>query len=371
MKPGKGFPMIAAMAAMLLVHAAMAFGDEEAHVSHLHDSHYLIQWSSLKPADLYVSAQADADISTMRLVAKQVRNTKLDVHMRELERPYFALRTADGAVYRTAERLLPLQGGSNFRDLGGYPAAGGEHIRWGLLFRSAAMPRLTAGDYDYLSRLNIKTIFDLRSVDERQLLPTEWHVKPAARYVAVDYPGTLLFSRLRGYDGPDRKLVNERLYADFPVLLRRQYKALFAALLARKGPLVIQGGAGQDRTGIAVALILNALGTPRSVIYQDYLLSRRDRNPVNEMPGIDLQKYAATNAEARFLIEYRAYSERSHAAPAGTSATDPLMDSRGRPLLQDAFEQIDADYGSLSAYLERELGVGSRDIANLRAFYLE
>ncbi len=275
------------------------------------------------------------------------------------------------AVPASAQRLLPLQGGSNFRDIGGYAAAGGKHVRWGLVYRTAAVPRLTDADYRYLSTLGIRTIIDLRSVDERQLSPTAWRARPEARYEAVDYPGSLLFSRLKGYDGPARVSVNERLYTEFPRLLRREYRLLFEELLAHRVPLVVQGGAGQDRTGIAVGLVLSALGTPREQIYQDYLLSARDRRPANEMPDVDLEKFAATNAEARFLIGYRDYMEKRGRGAGGTPDTNPLLDSRGRPLLQGTFEQIEADYGSVPAYLEIELGVGAKDIARLRALYLD
>ncbi len=41
-------------------------------------------------------------------------------------------------------RLLPLEGGSNFRDMGGYPTVDGRAVKRGLLFRSGAMTGLTA-----------------------------------------------------------------------------------------------------------------------------------------------------------------------------------------------------------------------------------
>jgi protein-tyrosine phosphatase len=137
--------------------------------------------------------------------------------------------------------------------------------------------------------------------------------------------------------------------------------------------MLIQCSAGQDRTGIAVGLILSALGTPRPVIYRDYLLSSADRTPANETADVSLKKYAATNSAARFLIAYRKDEER--ARKAGESAppmpAQPLTDTKGRPLLQDAFERIETDYGSVDNYLDRALGVNARDIRKLRLRYLE
>lgn len=59
-------------------------------------------------------------------------------------------------------RLLPLEGGQNFRDLGGYRTRDGRTVRWGMLFRSGAMDRLTAADYAYLGKIGIRTVCDFR-----------------------------------------------------------------------------------------------------------------------------------------------------------------------------------------------------------------
>ena len=354
-----------------LAQATPAVGDDGVQVLHSPDSQYLLRWTQPGPVDVFVSGRPDAKLGTMRLLARRDRDLTLQVRIPDIPRPYFALRAGNGSIYRTAERLPPLQRGSNFRDLGGYPAANGKHIRWGLLYRSATMPLLTDADDHYLSALGIKTIVELRSVDERQLSPADWRVKPPPKYIAVDYPGDVLFDRLQGYDGPNREQVTERLYAEFPVLLRKEYKAMFHELVANHVPVVIQGAAGQDRTGIAVGLILSALGVPRETIYQDYLLSIESRTPANEMADVNLKDYAATNSEARFLIAYRSYVEKARRTRGNAPTVQPLKDSQGRPLLQDTFEHIEADYGSVSNYLVRELGVGAEDIAKLRTLYLE
>ena len=73
------------------------------------------------------------------------------------------MRTADGGGQRVAVRLLPLEGGRNFRDLGGYPTLDGRRVRWGRVFRSGMMANLTDADYDYLSALGIRVVCDFRS----------------------------------------------------------------------------------------------------------------------------------------------------------------------------------------------------------------
>jgi protein-tyrosine phosphatase len=345
------------------------------------DSRYLVSWTEHGPFDVLVSDRPDANASAMRLLASQLRDSPFETPSLGTKRPYFLLRAADGTVYRTAQRLIPLQGGSNFRDLGGYPAAGGKHVRWGMLYRSAAMPKLTDDDYRYLTSLDIRTAIDLRSKDERELSPTDWRAKPSPRMIEVDYPGDVLFRRLEGYNGPAREFVTERLYWDIPLLLRVEYRDLFNEMLQRHAPLVFFDSVGEDRTGIAAALILSALGVPRETIDQDYLLSTRDRRPQNEMADVNLQLYAATNAEARFLIEYRNYAEKNRGAAQSAQASGaktgaapasaPLMDSRGRPLLEDALEEIEIEFGSVTNYLDQMLGVHAADIAKLRAIYLE
>jgi protein-tyrosine phosphatase len=61
-----------------------------------------------------------------------------------------------------------------------------------------------------------------------------------------------------------RNLVNEQA---------GQFARLFQHLLQTDGPLVFHCTAGKDRTGVAAALILLALGVPREQVVQDYLLT--------------------------------------------------------------------------------------------------
>ena len=44
------------------------------------------------------------------------------------------------------QRVWPLQGATNFRDLGGYPGQDGRPVRWRRLFRSDHLGGLTEAD---------------------------------------------------------------------------------------------------------------------------------------------------------------------------------------------------------------------------------
>jgi hypothetical protein len=59
--------------------------------------------------------------------------------------------------------LPPLDGAFNFRDLGGLPAAGGQAVRAGVLFRSDTLQALTEQDVTRLvDALGVELIVDLR-----------------------------------------------------------------------------------------------------------------------------------------------------------------------------------------------------------------
>ena len=70
--------------------------------------------------------------------------------------------------------LLPLEGGFNLRDMGGYATADGRRVKRGMLFRSGMMSLLTAEDEAHLAGLGIATVCDLRRAGERRRDPTRW-----------------------------------------------------------------------------------------------------------------------------------------------------------------------------------------------------
>ena len=87
-------------------------------------------------------------------------------------RPYFGV--AIGQQYMVmAERNLPVEGMNNFRDMGGYKAKNGCHVKWGKLYRSDHIYNATEEGLKYLKGLGIHTIIDYRSPDERGKYPNK------------------------------------------------------------------------------------------------------------------------------------------------------------------------------------------------------
>ena len=72
------------------------------------------------------------------------------------------------------ERLIKLEGVSNFRDLGGYEAADGRMVKWRTIFRSDTLAALTDADMEKVCGLGINTAVDLRYGDERAEEPSRF-----------------------------------------------------------------------------------------------------------------------------------------------------------------------------------------------------
>ena len=152
------------------------------------------------------------------------------------------------------------------------------------------------------------------------------------------------------------------IYREWPTSLAPQYREIFRALLRHDGAVTYHCSAGQDRTGVATALVLIALGVPRDVILEDYHLSTADRRPENEMPPLKAGDFPG-NMVAAFYLKLQSAGIPMKARP--------LYDSQGRPYLDYALDEIDAKWGSVENYLDKVLGMDKARIARLRALYLE
>lgn len=262
-------------------------------------------------------------------------------------------------------RLLPLEGGSNFRDLGGYKTKDGKTVVRGQLFRSGAMSGLTEADMEYLDQFHFKTVVDMRSRDEIQLIPNHWAKTHNIAYVSYDYGFSNIAAgaSIKSGTAPGEEFSMGNLYKNFPVILKPQLSLYFQQLLDHGTPLVVNCSAGQDRTGTASALLLIALGVPRETVVEDYLLSTDYRNPANEMKGIVLDSAGDDNGFAKMMLRYKKEGGRA-------ARPEILKSADGTAYIDYLFAALDAEYGSVENYLDKELDVDAQGIARLRSLYL-
>ena len=269
-------------------------------------------------------------------------------------RHYVILVAAVGSEQVVSERVLPLEQGSNFRDIGGYATRDGRVVRWGRAFRSGAMPLLTEADYALLGQLEIGAVVDFRSLEEREVAADQLDDRTGALFLSNDYSLRPLMANVRSNGG-------ENMYAGMESLLRPQFRALFNRLLAGEGAVLYHCSAGQDRTGMATALIYDLLGVDRETIIADYHLSTALRRPEFELPPLDPADYPGNQ-----IVQYYASRQAE-----GHTQAEPLFTPSGQSHMVQFFAHLDASYGGTEGYVTQELGVTSEDIARLRAAMLQ
>jgi len=167
----------------------------------------------------------------------------------------------------------------NFRDLGGMPANAG-YIRSGRLLRSEGPANFSPEQFAALRELGIRNIVDLRTMSETEQEPHLWQ-GDACQWNRMEVKVDLRFhgndGRHRLLEGGDAQTAMEVMvetYSQLPDALAPHWRAIGACLREDGCPLLINCTAGKDRTGVAVALILEMAGVPRETIMEDYLQSR-------------------------------------------------------------------------------------------------
>ncbi len=347
-----GQGMLAVVAMALLPVCAMA-AVRQVEVVRAAPDQLSISWQDANPVDIYQGDRPDFPLAGAEPVVRHSTAGAVAIDHAGTQRRYFVLVDArDHRRLEVAERLVPLAQGSNFRDIGGYVGAGGKHVRWGLIYRSAGQPLLSPADVEYVHALHVAQLVDLRSSEERVIAPTRITGVP---YAAVGYSFADLTQGRPMHNGVD-------VYHAFPALLAPQLRIVFAHLLHEKTPIVYNCSAGQDRTGFVTAMVLTALGVPYETIVADYHLSTTYRRPAFEMAPISPEMAAGNPVAAMFARGQQSPQSR---------VPQPLKDAAGTPFLKGAFDEIREKWGSVDAYLAQEAGVGPAQIAALRKTYLE
>jgi len=263
-------------------------------------------------------------------------------------------------------RHIELDGQPNFRDLGGYKTIDGKTVKWGQVYRSGELPRLTNEDVMILESLGIKTVNSFLSQPEIDA-KGEDRLPEGIKEISIpidteDGTGGLakeiLIARQTGDFSNVPVEINPEIHKLLINIANKEYAQLLREVLdSSNRPMVFHCSHGIHRTGTATALLLTILGVPWETIREDYLLSNLSRKEEVDHRLVQLRKLAAknqgitpdevdmTNTNAFYILE----SEYIDAA------------------LDEAIEK----YGSMDNYIKDGLGITDEEIQKLKDSLLE
>jgi protein-tyrosine phosphatase len=240
---------------------------------------------------------------------------------------------------------IELAGAVNARDLGGLPTVDGHVTRAGVLFRADNLQDLTQADIDVLRARGLRTVLDLRTAAEVEILgPGPLHDTPV-KHVHLDliphgFEGRSVLERtIPDEDAPEHAV--DHLYFDY---VRDAPSEVATALRTiadpGSGAVLVHCAAGKDRTGVLVALALSLVGVRRDAVVADY--ARTDER---------------IEAIVARLLSSPLYSE--HAGGRSLDSFRPHAWNMERFL-----DRIDRDYGGVHG-LAMSIGIDEETVARM------
>ncbi len=270
----------------------------------------------------------------------------------EWKRPLFYVYAPTHArAYMGAERLIQLEGAVNFRDLGGFRTTSGKQIRYGQLYRTGALGKLTNLDLRTLTALGIRYSCDLRSRHEATFAPDR--LPPTTRYLPIHVEVKVGWARqlmelLRYRDRMDEfmQVFYTEGMLEHNANVVRDVFSMFAE--AQNYPLLFHCTAGKDRTGVTAALLLKLLGVDDDTILADYSFSHRYHAVFAQM------------GEDSIKALKRVGMTQAHLAP--MFGADPLV-------MRAMLDYLTKRYGTVEAYLAH-IGISAHQRTQIREHLL-
>jgi len=265
-----------------------------------------------------------------------------------------------------AARHIPMDGQSNFRDIGGYQTSDGKTVKWGKVFRSGELPKLSDDDVKKIDHLGIKTVVSF-------LNPTEIEARGEDRlpddvkriYLPIDVDlgkGASVEEVMRARKSGDFSKIPAESNPDIHRSLTRDSKESYTQLLRHLAnpsnhPAVFHCSHGVHRTGTATALLLTALGVPWETVRKDYLLSNTYRKEEVAKRTEQLKQLNAKN---------------NNIAPKDVDMTNInafyILDGS---YIDATLDEAIKEYGSIDKYIREGLGLTEGEITSLRNIMLK
>ena len=274
------------------------------------------------------------------------------------------------AQVANSQRAIAYEEIENARDMGSLVMKDGKVIRTGMLVRSGNLSKATDSDVALLKeKYHLTDVFDFRFEAEANAAPDR-----IIDGVSYAHLSTLPQAFIQGFSSSRADTTNMDTRDMLAVLMkyafdpkaqtmaRQLYPAIVTDSTAQlyygeflRGVLNAKGGAlwhcsqGKDRAGWASAFLLAALGASRETIVEDFDLSN--------------QSYAN---------KVEALSARVRDKEGGDEAVAFIhaMVGVSRENFETTLDLIDQRYGSLSQYIENQLGFKKEEQQQLRLKYL-
>jgi len=271
------------------------------------------------------------------------------------------------------QQFIPVRGIVNARDLGGYIMQDCRRLRDGAFIRTAHMADATDADLQYLSSLPVAKVIDFRKDEEKK--GKDDRMVPGAEYIClvIDASGNLvkqatedekrLFTGHKQFDikkfmimaafNSMAQRIAQQMYPNlfFDPDCQNQFKEFFRLILeTEKGAVLYHCTQGKDRTGIASAMILAALGASRETIIADFDATNRVYEKEVRRCCRNVRLMGGKEAEIETVKAFLGAN------------TDNFIKT---------LDRIDQEYGSMEAYLKGPIGLTDNDILTLRERYLE
>ena len=235
------------------------------------------------------------------------------------------------------ERRIAVEGCHNFRDLGGYPVAGGGRLRWRTLFRADGLHALTpSGVATLRDEIRLGEIIDLRT--HREL---EKDGRGPLAEEPIRFHHLPLFGRARERTTPPPDLRLGELYFTMLESASEALAQVLGVLARTDAPAVFHCAAGKDRTGVVSALLLGLLGVPDEVIVSDYAATSEALEDI-----------------VRKLRSSRGYEKVWDQLPPETLHAEPET-------METLLDRVRETYGGMHDYA-RAIGVSEADLDRLR-----
>lgn len=269
-----------------------------------------------------------------------------------------------------SQRAIAFEGVENARDMGSLAMQNGQTVLTGMLVRSGNLTKATDSDVAMLKeKYHLTDVFDFRFEAEANAAPDR-----IIDGVSYTHLSTLPKAFIQGFSSSraDTTKMDTRdmlavlmKYAFEPkaqTMARQLYPAIVTDSAAQhyygvflRGALRVEGGVlwhcsqGKDRAGWASAFLLAALGASRETIVEDFDLSNQSYARQVEALTAKVQEKEGGKEAVAFVR-----------AMVGVS----------RENFVTTLDLIDQKYGSLSAYIENQLGFSKKEQQQLKEKYL-